>query len=74
MKLFTRVNKLMGWLANIATIVGVVLTSYDIYPVNLAVMLVASTLWVVTGLIWRRPELWTLNALIFLIYLHGLIK
>jgi len=67
-------NKIVGWIANVVTIVGVVLTSYDVYPANLAVMLVASAMWITTGLIWRRPELWTLNALIFLIYLHGLIK
>jgi len=71
---FENNSKLIGWLANIITIVGVTLTSFDIYPLNIIVLAVACLFWVVTGVVWRKPELWTLNAIIFLIYVYGVIR
>jgi len=67
-------NKLIGWLANIITVVGVTLTSLDIYPLNIAILSLACVFWVITGLLWKKPELWTLNALICIIYLYGLFR
>ena len=74
MTFFENNSKLIGWLANIITIVGVTLTSFDIYPLNIIVLAVACLFWVVTGVVWRKPELWTLNAIIFLIYVYGVIR
>jgi hypothetical protein len=74
MKFFTERSKLIGWLANIITIVGVVLTSLDIYPLNIAILAIACVFWVITGVLWRKPELWTLNAIICVIYLYGLFR
>ena len=71
---FTKHSKLIGWLANIITIVGVTLTSFDVYPLNIAVLSLACVFWVITGLLWKKPELWTLNALICVIYLYGLVR
>ena len=74
MTFFENNSKLIGWLANIITIVGVTLTSFDIYPLNIIVLSVACLFWVVTGIVWKKPELWTLNAIIFLIYVYGVIR
>lgn len=74
MKFFTERSKFVSWAANIITVVGVTLTSFDVYPLNIAVLAVACVFWVITGLLWKKPELWTLNALIFVIYLYGLIR
>jgi hypothetical protein len=71
---FKNNSKLIGWLANIITIVGVVFTSFDVYPLNIIILSIACLFWIVTGIIWRKPELWTLNAIIFLIYVYGLIR
>ena len=71
---FENRSKLIGWLANLITIVGVTLTSFDVYPLNIAVLSVACVFWIVTGILWKKPELWTLNAIILFIYLYGLIK
>ena len=71
---FENRSKLIGWLANLITIVGVTLTSFDVYPLNIAVLSVACVFWIATGLLWKKPELWTLNAIILFIYLYGLIK
>jgi len=71
---FKKYSKVIGWLANIITVVGVVLSSYDIYPLNIAMLALAGVFWVITGIIWRKPELWTLNAIICVIYLSGLVR
>jgi hypothetical protein len=71
---FTKHSKLIGWLANVITIVGVVFTSLDVYPLNIIILSVAGVFWVITGLLWKKPELWTLNAIILLIYLYGLFR
>jgi len=74
LQFFKNNSKLIGWLANIITVVGVVFTSLDVYPLNIIILSLAGIFWVITGLIWKKPELWTLNALIFVIYLYGLIR
>jgi len=74
LQFFKNNSKLMGWLANIITVVGVVFTSFDVYPLNIAVLSVACVFWVITGILWKKPELWSLNAIILFIYLYGLIR
>jgi hypothetical protein len=71
---FKNNSKLIGWLANVITVVGVVFTSLDVYPLNIIILSLAGIFWVITGLLWKKPELWTLNALICVIYLYGLIR
>ena len=74
LQFFKNNSVLIGWLANIITIVGVTLTSFDVYPLNIAILSLACVFWVITGLLWKKPELWTLNALICVIYLYGLVR
>jgi len=74
MKFFKNNSKLIGWLANVITVVGVVFTSLDVYPLNIIILSVAGVFWVITGILWKKPELWTLNAIILLIYLYGLFR
>jgi hypothetical protein len=74
LQFFKNNSKLIGWLANIITVVGVVFTSLDVYPLNIIILSVAGVFWVITGILWKKPELWTLNALICVIYLYGLIR
>ena len=71
---FTKHSKIISWLANIITVVGVIFTSFDIYPLNIIILSLAGIFWVITGILWKKPELWTLNALICVIYLYGLIR
>ena len=74
LQFFKNNSKLMGWLANIITVVGVVFTSLDVYPLNIIILSVACVFWVITGILWKKPELWSLNAIILVIYLYGLIR
>ena len=74
LQFFKNNSKLISWLANIITVVGVTLTSFDVYPLNIVILSLAGVFWVITGILWKKPELWTLNALICVIYLYGLIR
>ena len=74
LQFFKNNSKLIGWLANIITVVGVIFTSLDVYPLNVAILSVACVFWVLTGILWKKPELWSLNAIILFIYLYGLIR
>jgi len=74
LQFFKNNSKLIGWLANVITVVGVVFTSLDVYPLNIIILSVACLFWIVTGIIWKKPELWSLNAIILFIYLYGLIR
>ena len=74
LQFFKNNSKLIGWLANIITVVGVVFTSLDVYPLNIIILSVAGVFWIITGILWKKPELWSLNAIILFIYLYGLIR
>jgi hypothetical protein len=74
LQFFKNNSTLMGWLANIITVVGGVFTSLDVYPLNIIILSVACVFWVITGILWKKPELWSLNAIILVIYLYGLIR
>jgi hypothetical protein len=74
LQFFKNNSKLIGWLANIITVIGVVFTSFDVYPLNIIILAFACLFWVATGIVWKKPELWTLNAIIFVIYVYGLIR
>jgi hypothetical protein len=74
LQFFYNNSKLVGWLANIITVVGVIFTSLDVYPLNIAILSLACVFWVITGILWKKPELWSLNAIILFIYLYGLIR
>ena len=74
LQFFKNNSKLIGWLANVITVVGVVFTSLDVYPLNIIILSLAGVLWVITGILWRKPELWSLNAIICVIYLYGLFR
>ena len=74
LQFFKNNSKLMGWLANIITVVGVIFTSLDVYPLNIAILSLACVFWVITGILWKKPELWSLNVIILFIYLYGLIR
>jgi hypothetical protein len=74
LQFFKNNSKLIGWLANIITVVGVVFTRLDVYPLNIIILSVAGVFWIITGILWKKPELWSLNAIILLIYLYGLFR
>ena len=64
----------MKWTGTILCLIGIGLTSLNIFPLNLWFGLVGSLLWTVAGHKDKDYALFTVEAVAVLMYLGGLIK
>jgi hypothetical protein len=64
---------LIKWMGTILCLVGIGLTSFNVYPLNLALGLVGSALWTLAGFLQRDPPLVIVEAVAVGMYLAGLI-
>jgi hypothetical protein len=60
------------WFCTALLIAGVVLTSFNIYPLNLYVLLVGNAVWMILAWIWRKYSLLVVQTIITLIYVVGI--
>ena len=61
-------------LATFTLIVGVALTSLNVYPLNVYVSLFGNFLWLIMGFHWKKLSLITIQVFITILYLGGTIK
>lgn len=64
----------MRWIGTILCLIGIALTSFNIYPLNLLFGLIGSFLWTVEGWVAKDYALFTVELVAVLIYLFGMIK
>lgn len=62
------------WAATVTLILGVALTSWNIYPANIYMSTVGNFLWLLMALYWRKWSLITIQVFIILLYAGGIIK
>ena len=62
------------WLSSIIIIVGMVLSSANIYPLNIWVHMFGVIGWLVVGMLWHDRALIVLNAISFVIYSLGILN
>jgi hypothetical protein len=62
------------WLGTILCLIGIALTSLNIFPLNLWFGFIGSLLWTVAGHRDKDYALFTVEAVAVLMYLGGLIK
>lgn len=62
------------WAATVTLILGVALTSWNIYPANIYMSTVGNFLWLLMALYWRKWSLITIQVFIILIYAGGIVK
>jgi hypothetical protein len=62
----------MEWGSTLLLLVGVALTSFNIFPLNLYVCLAANAGWTVMGIIWKKWSLLIVQAVVSAIYIVGL--
>jgi len=67
-------DTVVEWIMTALLISGVVLTSFNIYPLNLWILLIGNLGWVYLGYIWRKWSLFTVQVVITLIYVVGIIN
>jgi hypothetical protein len=64
---------IVEWLATGLLIVGTVLTSWNIYPLNILVAITSGMMWIWVSWQWRKWSLILLNCVLLTIYISGLI-
>lgn len=62
------------WIATITLIIGVALTSWNIYPINIYMSAIGNFLWLLIGFYWRKLSLIIIQTVIMIIYVVGIIK
>jgi hypothetical protein len=62
------------WSATITLILGVALTSWNIYPANIYMSAVGNLLWLLMALHWKKWSLITIQVFIILLYAGGIVK
>lgn len=65
---------MIKWLGTILCLCGIFLTSFNIYPLNIVLSLIGSTLWTVAGIIQRDAPLFLVEAVAVVFYVAGMIN
>ena len=68
-----RLEWCMEWGSTALLLVGVALTSFNIYPLNLWVCLAANVGWTVMGILWKKWSLLIVQAVVSAIYIFGMV-
>ena len=68
------INSVIEWSVTVILITGVILTSLDIYPVNLYVLAIGNFGWIYLGYVWRKWSLFIVQTIITTIYIVGILK
>jgi hypothetical protein len=62
------------WAATVTLIVGVALTSFNIYPLNVYASALGNLLWLLMAFHWQKKSLIIIQVFIFGIYILGMGK
>ena len=64
----------MEWGSTAILIVGVALTAYNIYPLNIWFSLAGNFGWFIVGWMWKKYSLMVIQIIISIIYIMGVFK
>ena len=67
-------NNILKWAATAITLIGAVLTSLNIYPLNVIAFNIGSVLWLIFAVRIKEPSLIVVNSGLLLVYVAGLAK
>ncbi len=62
------------WIASVVLVVGVILTSNNIYPLNLIVHAIGMFGWFIVAIIWNDRALLVINAVSLVLLINGLVS
>ena len=65
--------KLIKWLGTILCLIGIALTSFNIYPINIVLGLIGSALWTWAGWAQKDTPLFLVEAVAVVMYLAGIV-
>ena len=61
------------WTATIILMIGVALTAWNIYPLNIYFSLIGNFGWLIIGYMWKKWSLIIIQFVISVLYIAGLI-
>jgi hypothetical protein len=61
------------WAGTVLCLVGIALTSFNVYPLNVFLSLVGSGLWTIAGILQKDMPLILVEAVAVILYLSGVI-
>lgn len=61
-------------IATLTLIVGVALTSWNVYPINIYINVVGNFLWFLLAIKWNKWSLIVIQTFVLLLYFGGMIK
>ena len=64
---------ILEWISTFILLCGAALTSLNIYPSNVYMSLVGNVGWFIVAVMWRKPSLITIQLVISIIYIFGLL-
>jgi hypothetical protein len=64
---------LIKWSGTVLCLIGIALTSFNIYPANIVFGLIGSGLWTIAGLLQKDAPLVLVEAVATVLYLFGVI-
>lgn len=67
-------ESLFEWAATFVLIVGVALTAWNIYPMNIYFSLAGNAMWLVLAIKWNKWSLFSVQIIITVLYVSGLIN
>ena len=62
------------WVSTVVLIIGVALSAYNIYPLNIWLSFLGNIGWFIVGWIWKKYSLLTIQVVISIIYISGLMS
>ena len=62
------------WIASVILVGGVILTSNNIYPLNLVVHAIGMFGWFIVAIIWNDRALLVINAVSLVLLINGLVS
>jgi hypothetical protein len=65
---------ILEWGITLTLIVGVALTSFNIFPLNLWVSMIGNIGWLYLGYVWKKWSLFVVQLVITAIYIIGLVS
>lgn len=62
------------WASTFILIIGVALTAYNVYPLNVYVSILGNAGWLFVAYLWNKWSLGVVQLIITAIYISGLLK
>ena len=70
----TKLWTFIEWTATVTLMLGVALTSFNVYPANIYMSILGNFLWFLMALHWKKLSLTIIQLVVLVIYVGGIIK